>query len=144
MLRFVSIGSAIAMAWCAALAPARAETVNYKADLRADTEVPPNPSKGVGHLTAIYDTDTRKLSYKVGYTDLTGPATMAHFHGPAKAGKTAGVMVPVEGSVASPLESAATLTDDQAKALANGDMYFNVHTDANKNGEIRGQVVKGM
>ena len=33
---------------------------------------------------------------------------------------------------------------DQAKALANGDMYFNIHTDKNKGGEIRGQVEKGM
>jgi len=34
------------------------------------------------------------------------------------------------------------LTDDQAKALTAGQTYFNVHTAANPNGELRGQVVK--
>lgn len=143
MLRFVTTAG-LALIGLMATASARAETVNYKAELRADTEVPPNPSKGVGHVTATYDTGTKKLSWKVGYTDLTGSATMAHFHGPAPAGKNAGVMVPINGSLASPIEGSATLTDDQEKALVNGDMYFNVHTAANKGGEIRGQVQKGL
>ena len=37
---------------------------------------------------------------------------------------------------------AATLTDAQAKDLADGKWYFNIHTAANKGGEIRGQVIK--
>ena len=144
MLRFSSLAGAIVLAATAGLAPAFAETVDYKADLRADTEVPPNPSKAVGHITATYDTASKMLTYKVGYTDLTGPATMAHFHGPAKPGKNAGVMVPVQGALASPVQGSVTLTEDQAKSLLNGDLYFNIHTDANKGGEIRGQVEKGM
>ena len=43
---------------------------------------------------------------------------------------------------ASPLEGSATLNDAQAKALMDGDMYVNVHTAANKGGEIRGQLMK--
>ena len=136
----VQVGSIGALA----VAPAWAETLNYKADLRGDTEVPPTDSKAVGHVTANYDTDSKKLSWHVGYTDLSGPATMAHFHGPARTGKNAPVMVPVSGAMGSPIDGSATLTDDQAKALANGDMYFNIHTDAHKAGEIRGQVEKGM
>ncbi len=143
MVRFAPLAGLVVVGLMAT-APARAETVNYKADLRADTEVPPNPGKGVGHVTATYDTDSKKLSWKVGYSDLTGPATAAHFHGPAPAGKNAGVMVPIKDSLASPFEGSATLTDDQAKTLANGDMYFNIHTEKNKGGEIRGQVEKGM
>lgn len=144
MLRFTSLAGMALAGLVVAAGPAAAETQNFKADLRANTEVPPNDSKGVGHVTATYDTDSKTLSWKVGYSDLTGPATMAHFHGPARPGKNAGVMVPIKGSLASPFEGSATLTDDQAKALENGDMYFNVHTDKNKGGEIRGQVEKGM
>jgi CHRD domain-containing protein len=41
-----------------------------------------------------------------------------------------------------PFEGSATLNDDQAKALTSGQTYFNIHTDANKGGEVRGQVTK--
>jgi hypothetical protein len=124
-------------------APAYAETVNYKADLSTKTEVPPHDSlSGSGALTATFDTATKKLSWKADYTGLTGAATMAHFHGPAPAGKNAGVLVPVTGSLTSPMEGSATLTNEQVKALEAGDMYFNIHTAANKGGELRGQLEK--
>jgi hypothetical protein len=119
-----------------------AEVVNYKADLKASSEVPANDSKGTGAVTATYDTASKKLTFSATYKDLSGPATAAHFHGPAKAGANAGVAIPVKDMTASPLKGEATLTDDQAKQLADGLMYFNVHTAANKGGEIRGQVTK--
>ncbi len=50
------------------------------------------------------------------YSGLTGPATAAHFHGPAPVGKNAGVMIPIAPAT-SPLEGSATLNDAQAKAL---------------------------
>ena len=125
------------------LAPAAfAETVKYKATLAAASEVPPTDSKGTGALTASYDTATKKLTYEATYKDLTGPATAAHFHGPADAKTNAGVVVPVTGATASPLKGEATLTDAQAADLASGKWYFNIHTAANKGGEIRGQVMK--
>ena len=131
-----------------AFAPAAfAEMVIYKADLKSSAEVPPVDSKGSGALTANYDTATKKLVYTVIYKDLTGPAVAAHFHGPADAKTNAGVVVPVpapaSGALASPLKGEATLTDAQAADLAAGKWYFNVHTAANKGGEIRGQVMKG-
>ena len=75
------------------------------------------------------------------FSGLSGPATAAHFHGLADQGKSAGVVVPIAG-ITSPMEGSATLTDAQAAELAAGKWYINVHTDANKGGEIRGQVVK--
>jgi CHRD domain len=119
-----------------------AETQTYKADLKAASEVPPTDSKGSGSVTATFDTATKKLTYSATYKDLTGPATAAHFHGPAAAGVNAGVVVPVKDMTASPLKGEATLTDEQVKQLQGGQMYFNVHTAANKGGEIRGQVTK--
>ncbi|MBV9751078.1 MAG: CHRD domain-containing protein [Hyphomicrobiales bacterium] len=123
-------------------APAAAETINYKADLKPSSEVPPNNSTGSGSLTATYDTNTKVLTWTTTYSGLTGPAIMSHFHGPADPGVNAGVVVPLTGSVESPQHGQATLTDAQAAELAAGKWYYNVHTNQNKGGELRGQVVK--
>jgi hypothetical protein len=119
-----------------------AETVNFKAGLKGAEEVPPNTTAGTGTVQASYDTATKQLTYTVNYSGLTGNATAAHFHGPAETGKNAPVVVPVKGSVASPIKGDATLTDAQAADLMAGKWYFNVHTEANKPGEIRGQMTK--
>jgi len=144
--RLIPFGIAGAMAatlfaWTPA---ALADMVKYKADLKASNEVPAVDSKASGTLEATYDTASKKLTYTVNYKDLSGPATAAHFHGPADAKANAGVVVPVSGAVTSPIKGEATLTDAQAADLAAGKLYFNVHTAANKGGEIRGQVMKGM
>jgi hypothetical protein len=116
-----------------------AETVKLTATLAPATNV---NSNGNGNLTATLDTSTRKLTYEVTYTGLSGPATAAHFHGPADPGQDAGPQVPVKGSVASPIKGSATLTEQQMNDLLAGKYYFNVHTKANPKGEIRGQVMK--
>jgi hypothetical protein len=136
--------SVATLAFAGALAfasPSMAAMMTFKANLSGKTEVPPNTTAGSGTVTATYDSDSKKLSWKGTYSGLTGPATAAHFHGPAAAGKNAGVMVPIAPAT-SPLEGSATLNDAQAKALMDGDMYVNVHTAANKGGEIRGQLTK--
>ena len=134
--------AAIAFAGALALAtPSMAAVVNFKAALNGKSEVPANTTAGTGEVTASYDTATKKLTWKGSYSGLTGPATAAHFHGPAGEGKNAGVMVPISPNGPS-FEGSATLNDAQAKALMDGDMYVNVHTAANKGGEIRGQLKK--
>jgi hypothetical protein len=134
--------TALACAGAVALAtPSMAAMVNMKADLKSATEVPPNDSKGSGEVTATYDTDSKKLTWKGTYKDLTGPATAAHFHGPAEPGKNAGVAIPITPNT-SPLEGTATLTPEQESDLIAGKWYVNVHTATNKGGEIRGQLTK--
>lgn len=134
---FVLLAALLAMASCATFAA----TLTFSATLNAATEVPPKESNGTGIVQVNYDTDTKVMNYTVNYSALTGPATAAHFHGPAAAGVNAGVAVPVKGALVSPIEGTATLTDDQAKDLLAGMWYFNVHTAANPGGEIRGQVL---
>jgi len=136
--------SVAALAFAGALAfaaPSMAAMVNFKANLNGASEVPPNTTKGTGTVTATYDTDSKKLTWKGSYSGLTGAATAAHFHGPAPSGKNAGVMIPISPNGPT-FEGSATLTDAQAKALMDGDVYANVHTAANKGGEIRGQLTK--
>jgi hypothetical protein len=138
----IAIGAAALAAGLAIAPVALADSVKFKASLKASEEVPPAQSSGTGTLDATYDTASKQLTYTVDYSGLTGNATAAHFHGPAETGKNAGVVVPVQGSVASPIKGSATLTDTQAADLMAGKWYFNVHTEANKGGEIRGQVTK--
>jgi hypothetical protein len=134
MLAASALGAALLLA-----GPASAEKM--KAVLDGASEVPATTSPGKGTADIDFDPATKKLSWKVTYSGLTGPATMAHFHGPAEAGKNAGVAVPISPAT-SGTEGSATLTDAQAADLMAGKYYVNVHTEANKGGEIRGQVTK--
>lgn len=134
--------SVIGLALIAAGAtPAFAETVSLQAKLDGADEVPSTNSKGTGAAVVTYDTASRKLTWKITYSGLSGPATMAHFHGPAEPGKNAGPVVPIT-TLTSPMEGSATLTEAQAAELLAGKLYVNIHTAENKSGEIRGQVVK--
>jgi len=118
-----------------------AETVQLHATLTGSSEVPPNDSKGTGTCNATLDTASRKLDYMVTYSGLTGPATGAHFHGPADPGTNAPIVVPF-APPASPIKGSATLTDTQERDLLAGKWYVNVHTEAHPGGEIRGQLVR--
>ena len=135
MLATLALGAAIAFA-----GPAFAEKM--KATLDGKSEVPPNTSAAAGTADIDYDAASKKLSWKVTYSGLSGPATAAHFHGPAAAGANAGVKVPIANPTTSPVEGSATLNDEQAADLMAGKYYVNIHTAANPGGEIRGQVTK--
>ena len=119
-----------------------AETIAYKAVLNAQSQPTPNDSKGTGTAEVTYDTASKALTWTVTFDGLTGPATAAHFHGPAEPGQNAGVAVLIGNNPTSPAKGTATLTDAQAADLAAGRWYVNIHTAANRGGEIRGQVVK--
>ena len=140
-----STASAIGLAACgmtppAAPAPmASGNTATFSAALSGGAEVPANSSAGSGTLEATLNKTTNVLSWKVTYSGLSGPATMAHFHGPALPGANAGVVVPFP-SAASPAQGEATLTPAQIADLMAGKWYANVHTAANPGGEIRGQL----
>jgi hypothetical protein len=136
--------AALACTAAVALAgPAMAAMVNLKAELNGAAEVPPNPSTAKGSMTAAFDTTTKKLTWKGSYSGLSGPATAAHLH-IGEVGKNGGVAVPIFAGAAakSPFEGEATLTDAQAADLLAGKLYANIHTEANKAGEIRGQLTK--
>src|SRR6202012_4124878 len=101
--------------------PAFAEKM--KATLDGKTEVPANTSAGKGTADIDYDAASKKLSWKLSYSGLSGPATAAHFHGPAEAGKDAGVAVALPNATTSPVEGSARFTDPQAADLEAGKYY---------------------
>ncbi len=145
LLRIGLLATALVFAGCGSTptggaAPMPMSMQTFRATLSSAAEVPPNASPGTGTLEASYDKGSSVLKWKLSYSGLTGPATMAHFHGPAMPGANAGVVVPFP-SAASPLEASATLTAAQVADLMAGKWYVNVHTAQNPGGEIRGQVL---
>jgi hypothetical protein len=141
----ICVGSAAGAALLASGAPSYAATTTFKADLKGSSEVPPNTTGGTGSVTATYDPATKELTWNGTFSGLTGPAMAAHFHGPAEAGKNAGVQIWISEKgkpLTSPFKGSAKLTDAQASDLMNGQWYVNIHTKANAGGEIRGQLVK--
>lgn len=134
--------SFVAALLAAGLLASAAQAQTFMAHLDGASEVPPKDTKGTGELTAKLDPATRTLSYTLTYSGLSGPATAAHFHGPAAPGANAGVAVPIKKPT-SGVTGSAKLTEAQVADLEGGKWYVNVHTKANPGGEIRGQVMKG-
>jgi hypothetical protein len=123
-------------------AAAHAETIKFHDTMNGASEVPPKTTDGTGSVDATLDTATKVLTYTMTYSGLSGPATAAHFHGPAAPGTNAGVLVPMSPPLNSPVKGTATLTDAQMADFMDGKVYTNVHTAANPGGEIRGQLAK--
>ena len=132
------------LAAVAAWPTAHAAVETYRTTLSGTAESPPVQTTGAGTASVNLDTATKGVSWRVEYTGLSGPATAAHIHCGAPAGGNAGVAVPLGTAPNwnSPLQGNAQLSDAQLAQLQAGQCYVNIHTDQNKPGEIRGQLVK--
>lgn len=127
-------------------APARAEMLNFQADLTGGREVPPNNSPAKGHVDATLDTSSNTLTWSVTYAGLTGAPIGAHFHGPvsyigATSEENAPIQVGTPGDLGSPFHGRATIDATQSEDLRKGRWYFNLHSPKFPAGEIRGPVV---
>lgn len=123
--------------------PAYAETFTCETPLVGSQEVPPVTTQGNGMASVTFDSESNELSWNIEFSGLTGNATGAHFHGPAASGNNTGVQINIGeiSGLVSPMNGTATLSADQTSQLLDGMMYINIHTEANPNGEIRGQVM---
>lgn len=141
-LSVFAVMAAAAVTGCGMMSrqPEASNLVAFTTQLRGANEVPANASAGTGTVDAVLNKDTNLLRWKVNFSGLTGPATAAHFHGPAAVGANAGVVLPWKGPITSPLEGNATLTPAQAADLMAGNWYANIHTAAHPGGEVRGQM----
>ncbi len=119
------------------LAGSAALATDVKIKLSGDSEVPPVKSMASGEGT-ISVADDGTVSGWVTTKGVEG--TMAHIHmaAPGKAGPAI-VKMTKDGDKYS-VVAGAKLDADQMKAFKAGDLYVNVHSAANKGGEIRGQL----
>ena len=120
-------------------------SATHVAHLTGANEVPANTATGTGTAWILFDGQNNTVSWTIEYTGLTGDATGAHFHGPADATGTAGVVLSLVtadvGAMASPIQGTAQISAEQAAQLTGGQWYVNIHTAANPGGEIRGNMV---
>jgi hypothetical protein len=106
--------------------------------LSGEQEVPPVSTAAAGSSTIKVAADG-SVSGSVTTTGLNG--TMAHIH-IAAMGKNGPVIVPLAKTADGvwSVPPGAKLTAEQLKAYQAGELYVNVHTDANKGGELRAQL----
>lgn len=107
-------------------------------ELSGEQSVPPVETAGSGEGTIVIDEDGN-ISGSVTTENVEGVA--AHIH-EAAAGENGPVAVPLEQSADNTwsVPDGAQLSEAQQEALKAGNLYVNVHTAANPNGEIRGQL----
>jgi len=132
---------ALALACAGALTLAATQAAFAKdmaVTLSGDQEVPPVKTSASGTGT-ISVGDDKSVSGSIMVKGIN--ATAAHIHEAAK-GKNGPVIVPLtkSGDNTFSVAAGAKLTDAQMQALQAGDLYVNVHSAANPNGEIRAQL----
>jgi len=132
------------LATVAAWPMAQAAVSTWKANLSGASEVPPVAGGGTGTAQVNVDPATKAISWRVDYSGLSGPLAAAHIHCGAGPGVSGPVAVPLGAApnLASPITGTGALTDSQLADLTAGNCYVNLHTGANKGGEIRGQLAQ--
>lgn len=117
------------------------ELVNtFAARLTGAEETPPTQSNALGSGTVVANSDGRTAIVTLTTTGIAGTAAHIHEGAPGVAGP---VIFPLnETSPGSGIwTSKITLTEAQFNSLQAGRFYFNVHSAAFPNGEIRGQIL---
>lgn len=125
---------AVLLAGCANMGA----TGSIQVTLSGSQEVPPvnTAATGSGNITVGAD---KSVSGNITTSGLVG--TAAHIH-EAAAGKNGPVIIPLTKTSDNgwSVPAGAKFTDAQYESYKAGNLYINVHTAANKGGEIRGQL----
>ncbi len=150
-LKTPGLAAVMATGLLLAAAPAQAEMMKFMAELTGAAEVPPVEGAATGTAEVTLDTEAMTVAWTFTHEGLSGDMTGAHIHGPASATEAAPpvidvLMEPAEGTTEEMAEDdamagSADITAEQAADLQAGNYYFNVHTEANPDGEIRGQLM---
>ncbi|MEZ0324445.1 MAG: CHRD domain-containing protein [Fimbriimonas sp.] len=131
------------------------DSVTMSALLNGHSEVPMNESAATGEGTLAFNRDMSSFTVMIDTSNLTN-VTAAHIHHGIP-GEPGPVVFPLFAGGSWPSHFMMTITEtnftpvegiptyrDAVNAILSGDMYFNVHTNAFPNGEIRGQIVAHM
>lgn len=123
---------------CFSLASLAVFAQSMKVTLAGSQEVPPVTTSASGTGSIMVSPDG-SVSGSVTTSGVDG--TMAHIH-EAPMGQNGPVIVPFAKTADNiwSVPAGAKLTDAQLQSLKGGNLYINVHSAANKGGEIRGQL----
>jgi hypothetical protein len=136
-LRYFGRMIALITAFSLCLSGAMAVASDLK--LSGADEVPPvtTAASGTGTITVA---DDGSVSGSVKVTGVA--ATMAHIHVGA-AGKNGPVVIPLAQTANGEwsVPAGAKLDAEQMKSYRAGELYVNVHSETNKGGEIRAQLI---
>jgi len=121
-----------------------ATTYPINVTLSGAQEAPANGSTGTATLTGTYNDSTNLLKYIVTFSGLSANTTAAHFHAPAPPGISAGVVFAATGFptgvTSGSYSDSIVLSSGQEDTLKMGLWYFDIHTTAFTNGELRAQI----
>jgi CHRD domain len=134
---------AVAALALSALSLAAARSTVWSAALTSGQEVPKQAVKVTAAHGQFKGTlSGSKLTWKLIFAKLSGPASAAHIHlgGMGKAGN---VLVALCGPCKSGVSGTATISAALMKDFKKHLLYVNVHTAKNPAGEIRGQLAAG-
>ncbi len=93
---------------------------------------------GTFNISRLLFSTGNKIDYKITANGLSGPITGAHLHYGAF-GASGGVAYPLTFS-GNTLAGSLTVPFTFIDSIFNGLIYMNIHTAANPNGEVRGQI----
>lgn len=135
-------GAALALA---ALAFAALAFASAKKEYMLGSKLDPmlDHSKGAPNAKGTFTAtlEGRKLTWRLTFTKLSGPAVAAHIHNGSAQTRSGAVIVPLCGPCTSGQRGTTTVSEMVAHELQrNVKTYVNVHTAKNPNGEIRGQI----
>ncbi|HEY2614243.1 MAG TPA: DUF1800 family protein [Chthoniobacterales bacterium] len=103
-------------------------------------------SEGSGTATLRLSADEKSAILSFEYSNLTGPITGMHIHGPADPGESGGILFDVDAATPQPdgsyiwvfAPTGSNTVADIIAAIKAGRIYFNIHTAAFPSGEISG------
>ena len=115
-----------------------ASSQEIKVALSGTQEIPPVATSASGTATITVKGDRSVI----GNATITGMSvTVAHIH-EAAAGTTGPIIVPLIRTADNvwSVPSGVRLTDAQYESYKAGNLYINIHSEAHRSGEIRGQI----
>ncbi|MBU2018163.1 MAG: CHRD domain-containing protein [Bacteroidetes bacterium] len=117
--------------------------IAFDAFLNGAQQVPPVMTTATGTSYFSLNSTFTAIDFEVQVDGLSGPITSAHLH-EGVAGATGAVVVDLTSSIngnrLSGTITGADLEQETIEALLASGIYINIHTAANPNGEIRGQI----
>ena len=106
--------------------------------------VPATTSTATAMMVGEYNSSNNTLTGVITWDGLSGAPIAIHFHGPAAAGRnniSQFTMVKIPAVASGSMTFQSVFTGSQQGTLINDGFYYDIHTSAFPNGEVRGQML---